>query len=465
MTTPPSLQHIATLPSPSGPTVRAWQSVPHPSASSHQPILATASNDKSVHIWSLRDWTLLSSIRDGHKRSVRCVGWKNYADTNTTQPITDKRRKLVLASGSFDSNVGIWEYNSASSVSNPALSLPMPSGTNNNNDGDNEPQEQDMTLNGNNDDDEWIFTTLLTGPDSEIKSLAFAPAHYSATLLATSSRDKSVWIWEEVDADDGEWETVAVLQEHSGDVKCVAWCEGACLPSQRQIWRQQHPRQQQLNGEHTAMVDEDMEEAGQENRMIGSREVLASGSYDDTIRLYRDVESEGDWVCIAVLEGHTGTVWSVKFEPYINTAVLPPTISTRGELALEWEPRLISCSDDLSVRVWKRELSNEEQSVYEKWTQEAVLPAAHVRSVYSVDWSRRSGLVVSCGGDGVIALYKEVSTQPAAGESDSDADVDMNGTATTTTTAATATTWKIVALVEAAHDEYEINHYWRQWRC
>ncbi|RMD42734.1 hypothetical protein DV735_g2450, partial [Chaetothyriales sp. CBS 134920] len=428
------------------------------SASRHQPILATASSDKSVHIWSLRDWTLLSSIRDGHKRSVRCVGWKNYADPDTAtdtdieDPSASKRRRLVLASGSFDSNVGIWEYNPASSASHPALSLPLP-------------------------------PTLLTGPDSEIKSLAFAPAHYSATLLATSSRDKSVWIWEEVDADDGEWETVAVLQEHTGDVKCVAWCEGARLPSQRRIGQQQ-----ELNGDGTAMAVDGTEGGGgkeriigsrEQERIVGSREVLASGSYDDTIRLWRDVESEGDWVCIAVLEGHAGTVWSVKFEPYINTAVLPPTIITRDQLAVEWEPRLISCSDDLTVRVWKRELSDEERekkqqqhlshvngsgggsrlpsiirpdSVVEEWTQEAVLPSIHVRSVYSIDWSKHSGLVVSCGGDGVIALYREVLSRPAA-----DGNVDTNG-ATTTTTAAAATTWEIVAVVEAAHDEYEINH-------
>ena len=140
------------------------------------------------------------------------------------------------------------------------------------------------------DEEEWNFTTLLTGPDSEIKSIAFSPPHYSANLLATSSRDKSVWVWEEVE--DEEWETIAVCQEHTGDVKCVAWCEGGRFPKRRK-------------------VEADDEE---EERVVGSRELLASGSYDDTIRLWRDVEEEGDWMCVGVLEGHEGTVWDLCWE-------------------------------------------------------------------------------------------------------------------------------------------------------
>ena len=86
--------------------------------------------------------------------------------------------------------------------------------------------EIDLTRNGDDgEDEEWHFSTLLTGPDSEIKSIEFSPPHYATNLLATCSRDKSVWIWEEVEPE--EWETIAVLSEHTGDVKCVSWCAGA----------------------------------------------------------------------------------------------------------------------------------------------------------------------------------------------------------------------------------------------
>lgn len=329
------------------------------------------------------------------------MGWKDYgkiekekAGSGENEEEDESKGKLTLATGSFDANVGIWEYNTAY---NKFAADEM---------------EADITNGTRNEDEEWRFSTLLTGPDSEIKSLSFSPAHYSANLLATSSRDKSVWIWEEVE--DDEWETIAVLSEHTGDVKCVAW----------------NPQ----------------------------RELLASGSYDDTIRLWRDVEEEEDWGCVGVLEGNGGTVWSVCWEGKQKGGGV-------------WEPRLASCSDDMNVRIWERVLSEREKeramerqnhnasripsifrpaSVFETWELETVLPTVHVRPVYAIDWSAKSGLLASCGGDGVVAVYRETTTK------EQDGDVAMNGTQESDTS--TKSTWTIVALLDQVHDEYEINH-------
>jgi cytosolic iron-sulfur protein assembly protein CIAO1 len=386
----PTLTSLAALHSPSGLT-RAWQSKPH----TRKALLATASSDKTVNIWSLRDYRLLSTITGGHKRSIRTVGWKDYGKREKPNLNYEdgNKGKLTLATGSFDANVGIWEYNVLYNKSSA------------------DAMEADVTNGTRNEDEEWHFSTLLTGPDSEIKSLDFSPAHYSVNLLATASRDKSVWIWEEVE--DDEWETIAVLSEHAGDVKCVSW----------------NP----------------------------AREMLASGSYDDTIRLWRDVEEEEDWACVGVLEGSGGTVWEVVWEKYHTEEGL-------------WEPRLASCSDDLSVRIWKRALSERERekqnqmngtstasrlpsilrpaSTFETWEQEAVLPTVHVRPVYAIDWSAKTGLLVSCGGDGVIAVYREI-----AGKEE-----NRDLTANATEEHASKSNWEVVALLDEAHDEYEVNH-------
>lgn len=378
----PGLELLKTLSHPGhdSSSSRAWQAAAH----SNSPLLAVASADKQVYVWSLRDFQLVNKIEGGHKRSVRCVDWR------TESP------KVTLATGSFDSAVGIWEASR---------------------DADDE----------NDDKEAWDFTSRLDGPDSEIKSIQFSPPHFSANLLATCSRDKSIWIWEEVE--DGEWETMAVLQEHQGDVKCVKWCEGASVTSG-------------LGGEAP--------------QIIGSRELLASASYDDTIRLWRDVEEEGDWACVALLEGHGGTVWDLSWEKWIS-----PNAPFRSDpdWELDWTPRLLSCSDDSTIRTWRRELNEQEKEKqrqqrqtsagggisqripstirptghFETWVEDQTLPEVHVRPIYAIDWSRRTGLVVSCGGDGTIAVYKE--------------DLSESGSS-----------WEVVAVMEGSHGDYEVNH-------
>lgn len=446
----PSLTPLATLSPPS--TTRAWQSAPHPTL----PILATATSDKTVSIYSLTSFRLLNRITGGHKRSVRSVGWR--------RPLVKGSTASVLATGSFDSTVGIWRKDDALQQSNS-----------------DEIEINDMkpTATGQDDDDDeeaWSFAVLLTGHDSEVKSVAFSPSNPS--LLATSSRDKSVWIWEEVSggADEDEYETIAVLTEHQGDVKCVAW-----------------------NYED---------------------EVLASGSYDDTIRLWREVEEEGDWMCVGCLEGHGGTVWCVQWEkPPVGEDQdqarwhTPQGLPSQPHHHLDDEyqkyadargPRLISSSDDLTVRVWRRQHRTGEPtrkplgrnkmpsiikpaSTTETWVQESVLPRVHERSVYSVAWSERTGLVVSCGGDGNLFVYRETSasstdttdtttTTTTNGQNDVEGDpmaVDNHHdqqpqppaqaeAEEKETTQATSphllTQWDVVAQFEGSHGSYEINH-------
>lgn len=317
----------------------------------------------------------------------------------------------MLATGSFDSSAGIWRREEQPS---------------NEDDFTNRRIGGDEDEDGRDDEDDYQFSCILDGHESEIKSLTWSP---SGQYLATCSRDKSVWIWEELE--DDNFETVAVLQEHDGDVKCVAW----------------HPEE----------------------------DLLASASYDDSVRLYR--EDADDWVqvsCISGKEGHGMTVWWVEFEG--SGMSKKDFRAQRDGLSDEQQqhiegleqsgPRLATCSDDCTVRIWRRkprEQPNASSStgipsiirsvaIDEDWYQDAVLPQVHERAIYSVSWSRTTGMIVSAGSDGKIIVYKEQWTQQTANGVNGE-HMEVDGTQ-----AQSPTGWVVVAELFSAHSVFEINH-------
>lgn len=274
---------------------------------------------------------------------------------------------------------------------------------------------------------DWEFCLVLEGHDSEIKGVAFST---SGQYLATCSRDKSVWIWEEIGAEgEDEWETVAVLQEHEGDVKFVSWCP----------------------------EDDD-------------GDLLASASYDDTVRLWRE-DSEGEWGCVAVLSGHEGTVWSVDWEP----RSLGTGRDTEEDVTAARKPlRLITCSADATIRVWRKEQASENHgpndgipstmrrsSSGEKWVCEATLPKVHDRPIYSVSWSKKTGRVVSTGSDSRVVVYEE-RPRIAGGKLEAvtaeDSDQPTTNGESQTAESESATEWHVLTTLPMAHGPYEINH-------
>lgn len=42
-------------------------------------------------------------------------------------------------------------------------------------------------------------------------------------------------------------------------------------------------------------------------------DILASCSYDNTVKIFREDPSDNDWIHSASLESHTSTVWSLAF--------------------------------------------------------------------------------------------------------------------------------------------------------
>ncbi|THH10603.1 hypothetical protein EW145_g1189 [Phellinidium pouzarii] len=208
-----------------------------------KPLLASCSSDKTVRLYCYQRASLSpstdesdlkfatqASVPTGHAKTVRCVAWSPSGTR--------------FATASFDSNIGVWEQDGA--------------------DGDVDDFGEDSAGEGNR-GGEWECASLLEGHETECKSVAYSS---TGTLLASCSRDKTVWVWEV--QPDSDFECMGVLMAHSQDVKCVAW----------------HP----------------------------TEEILASGSYDDSIKLYVDDPSD-DWYDFQTLNGHTSTVWALAFSP------------------------------------------------------------------------------------------------------------------------------------------------------
>lgn len=281
----------------------------------------------------LYDWRLESTLRGIHTRTIRSLEFAPLSGTSSCVP-------LILATASFDGTVGIWEY-------------------------------MDTTSNGK--EDSWECMAQLEGHDNEVKCVRW---NATASLLATCGRDKTVWLWEtflagaiggtgsDAPMDVGNFECLAVLNGHQGDVKCIQFA-----PSYDQ-WG-----------------DGD--------------EILLSASYDDTIKVW--AEDAGDWYCAASIKGvHTSTIWSI--------AIAPSGI------------RMISGSADCSLAIYKCYTVTERKEIEELadttasngnglWKCVGTLPNAHTGTIYWVSCAPGRvghGRLASAGGDGKVQVYREV---------------------------------------------------------
>lgn len=317
--------------------------------------------------------------------------------------------------------------------------------------------------------DEWEAVDPLEGHENECKSVAWSS---DGRLLASCSRDKSVWVWEgayscslslirgshlrfeSAAVGPADFECLAVLMEHSQDVKCVTW----------------HPTD--------------------EVRFPGFRapplsfanllppQLLASASYDDTIKLYAADPYDDEWTCIDTLTSHTATVWTLSFSPC-------------GRY-------LASAGDDLVIKLWERvslldddakrdevlgevgEAKREEGGRMGPWSSGGVrigmkerwkwvgrgqIEGAHERTVYAVDWAKGGlseaegglGRLVTAGGDGRINVF-QMASRISCPSQPLERRLTTLDSQTAPTSPGSAPTHTLLETIEDAHGVSDVNH-------
>lgn len=121
-------------------------------------------------------------------------------------------------------------------------------------------------------------------------------------------------------------------------------------------------------------------------------DILASASYDNTVKLFKEDPSDNDWICIATLDSHESTVWSLAF-------------NKDGKY-------LASCSDDKTVKIWREYPPGNPEGVpttdnESAWKCVCTLAGYHTRTVYDISWCPLTNLIATACGDDTIRVFKE----------------------------------------------------------
>ncbi|XP_022698034.1 probable cytosolic iron-sulfur protein assembly protein CIAO1 [Varroa jacobsoni] len=284
---------------------------------------------------------LVASL-SGHADSVWCCVWSPDGRT--------------LATCGTDKAIRLW--------SNPALE-----------------KGQDQKEDARTTDGGWKCVTILSdGHSRTVRRVAWSPC---GQMLASCSFDGTVCIWT---LKEGEFECTITLEGHENEVKAVEFSSSgrylATCSRDKTVWIWE--RDPNSDDEYECVSVQSCHTQDVKCvRWHPSEDLLASASYDNSINFYRD---EGDdWVCEFTAASHDSTVWSIDF-------------NRDGS-------RLVSGSDDRTVRIWKRYETENNVGVAPSWKVISTIQGFHPRPIYTVSWCPNTGLIATGCGDNNVRIF------------------------------------------------------------
>ncbi|KAL7641525.1 UNVERIFIED_CONTAM: hypothetical protein RMT77_007396 [Armadillidium vulgare] len=215
---------------------------------------------------------------------------------------------------------------------------------------------------------EYKLRCSLLGHSMDVRAIAVA----SNGDIVTASRDETAKLWQESPSNRIIYEEKITYKGHTGYVTSVC-----LIPS-----TEESPEGFTVTGSKDSTILVFIRTSSQPTHtltghtdtvscLMWKNDLLASGSWDHTIRLWKD------WNCVNVLKGHTGPIWSLGIFEVTEKAEDSVILSASADKTLKcWkkgkdtatysghtdcvrglsiidEERFLSCSNDASVKLWK----------------------------------------------------------------------------------------------------------------